>query len=71
MNRWVLAAVLWMAGIVAAEEATTPSASVPPIAQSLLMTQGAVHVLADDITGDGRLDLIFTSHNNNEIQVYQ
>lgn len=28
-------------------------------------------MLVDDITGDGRLDLAFTSHGNNEIQVYQ
>ena len=72
MSRWIFAMALWMVGIVAmAEDATTPPVSAPPDAQSLLPTQGVIHVLADDITGDGRLDLIFTSHNNNEIQVYQ
>ena len=71
MIRWILVATLLMAGIVTAEEATTLPAGAPPDAQSLLPTQGAIHVLADDMTGDGRLDLVFTSHGNNEIQVYQ
>ncbi len=32
---------------------------------------GPFHVLVDDSTGDGRLDLIFTSHSDNSIQVFR
>ncbi|HAS52560.1 MAG TPA: hypothetical protein DCS21_12800 [Gammaproteobacteria bacterium] len=36
-----------------------------------LVKGGAFHVLADDLTGDGRVDLAFTSHSGNLIQVYR
>lgn len=36
-----------------------------------LLTGGAFHVLADDLTGDGRIDLAFTSHGGNLIRVFR
>ena len=77
MSRWLaLTVTLWVVGIATAEEAPTSpaptlSVNVPSDVRSLLPTAEAIHVLVDDITGDGRLDLLFTSHSNNEIQIYQ
>lgn len=36
-----------------------------------LVRNGAFHVLADDLTGDGRVDLAFTSHGGNMIRVFR
>ncbi len=36
-----------------------------------LVTRGAFHVLVDDMTGDGRTDLAFTSHGGNMIRVFR
>ncbi len=36
-----------------------------------LVTEGAFHVLVDDLTGDGRTDLAFTSHGGNIIRVFR
>lgn len=36
-----------------------------------LVTKGAIHTLVDDLTGDGRADLAFTSHGGNMIQVFR
>ena len=36
-----------------------------------LVVGGAFHVLIDDLSGDGRLDLAFTSHGGNAIRVYR
>ena len=36
-----------------------------------LVAEGAFHVLIDDLTGDGRLDLAFTSHGDNSIRVFR
>ncbi len=36
-----------------------------------LVNNGAFHVLVDDLTGDGRTDLAFTSHGGNMIRVYR
>lgn len=69
MRQLILATALLMAGITTAAEVAKLSASVPDV-QSLLPTRGEIHVLVDDITGDGRLDLAFISHSNNSVQVY-
>lgn len=36
-----------------------------------LVTGGAFHVLVDDLTGDGRLDLAFTSHGGSLIRIFR
>lgn len=36
-----------------------------------LVNAGAFHVLVDDLTGDGRTDLAFTSHGGNSIRVFR
>ena len=36
-----------------------------------LVVGGAFHVLADDLDGDGRIDLAFTSHSGNLIRVFR
>ena len=36
-----------------------------------LVNEGAFHVLVDDLTGDGRTDLAFTSHGGNSIRVFR
>ncbi len=36
-----------------------------------LVRGGAFHVLVDDLTGDGRADLAFTSHSGNMIRVFR
>ena len=36
-----------------------------------LVSKGAFHVLADDLDGDGRLDLLFTSHGGNIVRVFR
>lgn len=72
MRRLIFSIALLAISVAVAEEAAIPSGETPPVARSLFSTQGgAIHVLVDDITGDGRLDLAFTSHGNNEVQIYQ
>lgn len=71
MSRLLGIAILLMASMAVAEEATPPPTSPSNEARTLLSTQGAIHVLVDDVTGDGRLDLLFTSHNGNNIQLYK
>lgn len=36
-----------------------------------LVAEGGFHVLIDDLSGDGRLDLAFTSHGDNSIRVFR
>ena len=36
-----------------------------------LVLGGAFHVLVDDLDGDGRIDLAFTSHSGNQIRVFR
>ena len=36
-----------------------------------LVNSGAFHVLVDDLDGDGRLDLLFTSHGGNMLRVFR
>ena len=49
--------------------AITMPATVSAVAD-IPFTGGAIHVLADDFDGDGRLDLAFTSHRENYTQVF-
>lgn len=72
MKRLILAATLLTASIAVAEETALPSANVSSDILSMLPTEGgALHVLVDDIDGNGRPDLAFTSHGNSDIQVYK
>lgn len=40
-------------------------------ATRLLVPSGAFHVLVDDLDGDGRADLAFTSHGGNSIRIFR
>lgn len=72
MNRGLIFAALFVTGFSLAEEAPKLSPIVSPSGiEVLLPTQGVIHVLVDNLTNDGRQDLIFTSHNNNQVLVYR
>lgn len=71
MSRWLVLFTFFAMGASLAQEAPKTPSSSPADVKTLLPTPGVIHVLVDDVTGDGQSDLVFTSHNNNQILLYR
>lgn len=81
-----MVAIPWWAGAASPEQIPVPAPETKPRTPTLerpvwndpenrysrfLVVGGAFHVLADDLDGDGRIDLAFTSHSGNQIRVFR
>lgn len=73
MNRSTIAIALWLLGAGATGAVVAESQEKPDSSYSLFPVQqkGAIHVLVDDLTGDGLADPAFTSHGGNFVEIYR
>ena len=64
------AALLVLAACSRDDHGPPPKADLEPARWVSLAPDGAIHVLADDVDGDGRTDLVFTSHGAGYVEVF-
>ena len=67
VRRFILLAVL--GGSIGASCASAAESQDTSLQSILPVQRGAIHVLVDDLTGDGLVDLAFTSHGGNYVHV--
>jgi hypothetical protein len=66
---WFALCVGALAACSSAEQGAGRGVDVPP-RWLTLFPDDAIHVLADDVNGDGRTDLVFTSHSGSYLQAF-